>query len=231
MQLGKSSEAFGRTVPKPQQGAHKKIKTKIVLIPVKGANQAQIRIGRFLTLRDINNPELLSVMSEYLGGNFASVLNDELRSRRGLVYSVGSFAQGQKYYGRAAVVTFSRNENVKETIGVIRDTLYRVGNGDIPSEQHKRTINFLKGGHLFQFESYDPFLKTLMFFDHVERNWKDLYNYPQIIERFSVSDMAQITRKIFNWNDLLVVVVGHRSLLKDLKKIGTTQVLGHINYL
>ena len=70
-----------------------------------------------------------------------------------------------------------------------------------------------------------------MFFDHVERDWKDLYHYPQKIETFSPSDIASSTGRVFGWDDLLVVVVGDKSLLKALKEIDSTQTLDYRPYL
>ena len=226
---GTAGENFAREVVRKQK--HTRLKTKIVLVPVAGANQAQIRMGRFLPVSEIKNPELLSLMSGYIGGNFISVLNEELRTKRALVYSAGAVAQGQKFYGRSIISTFSRNEKVVEAIEAIRETLNRVENGEIDPQHLQRTVNYLKGGHLFQFESHDSFLRTLMFFDHVGRDWDDLYKYPEIIGKFSVADVAISTGKIFGWDDSLIVVVGNKSLVKELKKIDSTQVLRHASYL
>ncbi|MCY4645023.1 MAG: insulinase family protein [Bacteriovoracales bacterium] len=226
---GKPSETFVQTAKaKP---IHEKLKTKIVLIPVKGSSQAQIRLGRFLSPEEIQKPDLLSLMSGHLGGNFISALNRELRVKRGLVYSVGSFAQGQKYYGRSAVVTSSRNEKVKESLAVIKKTLGEMGRGKIDPLHLGRTVAFLKGGHLFQFESYNSFLRTLMFFDHVGRDWKDLYRYPKNIETFSPKIIAASTNRIFNWDDILIVIIGDKSLKKDLQQIDSTQTLDYRPYL
>ena len=208
-----------------------KLKTSIVLIPVKGANQAQIRLGRFLRKDEVQKPELLSLMSEYMGGSFISVLNEELRTKRGLVYSVGAFAQGQKYYGRSGISTFSRNEKVKEALQVIQNTLKKIHRGGIEDGRLERTVNFLKGSHLFQFESYDSFLRTIMFFDHVGRDWNDIYKFPGVISKFSSADIVASTRRIFFWDDLVILVVGDKLLLKDLREVGSVQVLSHRNYL
>ena len=226
---GKPTETYIREVADKQK--FDKLKTKIVLIPVKGANQAQIRIGRFLSKKDIQNFELLEVMAEYLGGNFASVLTEELRTKKGLVYSVSAFAQGQKYYGRSIISTFTGNEKVKETLQSIRNSLRDIGSGSISQERLVRTVNFLKGSHLFQFESHDSFLRTLMFYDHLEKDWHSLYQFPQIIDKFSAQDVSTTLQKIFNWEDILVVVIGNPSLLKSLREVDSVQVLNHRQYL
>lgn len=222
---GKSTETYAREVVKKQ--SHQKLKTKIVLIPVKGANQAQIRMGRFLRRQDIKNSEMLEVAAAYLGGNFISVLNEELRTKRGIVYSVGAFAQGQKYYGRSGISTFSGNENVKETLQVIKDSLNR----SIQEQHLKRTINFLKGSHLFRFESNDSFLRTLMFFDHLGKDHSDLFEFPQLIDQFKVGQISSTFQEIFNPKDLLIVIVGDTSLLKPLKEMDSVQILSYKNYL
>ena len=226
---GTEKEVAQRDIQKVDE--YKKFKTKIVLIPVNGANQAQIRIGRFFSGSDVRDPELLSVMSGYIGGNFISVLNHELRTKKGLVYSVSAYGGSQKYYGRSVIRTSSRNEKVNEALESIKEVLKKAENGEIDPSHLQRTVQYLKGGHLFQFESYNSFLRNLMFFDHVGREWSDLYAYPSIIEKFSVKDVSQATTRMFNWDKVLVVIVGDKSLRKQLQEVGSVQTLNYKKYL
>src|SRR5690606_14419423 len=78
---------------------------EIFLVTVPEANQAQVRIGRFLDEEEVKPQETLELLSTYLGGGFTSVLMRELRTKRGLVYSAGAFAAGQRRYGRSAIQT------------------------------------------------------------------------------------------------------------------------------
>lgn len=75
---------------------------RIYLVPVKEANQAQVRLGQFLDPSQIERRDHLIMASEYLGsGGFTSRLLQELRVKRGLTYSAFAYAGGQ--IGRAHV--------------------------------------------------------------------------------------------------------------------------------
>ena len=132
---------FQRVAKKDQK--FKKLKKKIILVPVPNANQAQIRLGRFLPLSKIQNDDLLILSSSYLGGGFISVLNQEIRVKRGLTYSIGATARSQKYYGRSTIMTFSRNDKVSETISIIKEILGKAQN-EIDGEGLHSVRNYLK---------------------------------------------------------------------------------------
>src|SRR5690606_14169527 len=76
--------------------------SSIYLIPVPGANQAQIRIGRYLTAQEVEGKDdQFQFLSGFLGGGFTSKLIQELRVKRGLTYSAGAYISMQRDYGRA----------------------------------------------------------------------------------------------------------------------------------
>lgn len=206
-------------------------KTKIVLVPVKNANQAQIRIGKTLGAKDIVAPDLLNLSSSFLGGGFISILNQELRVKRGLTYTVSAIAQAQKYYGRSIIMTFSRNDKVAESINVIKDVLKRTREGEISEEGLQTMKNYLAGSHLFQFESNDSFLRNLMLYDHVERNWSELFNFPKAVKAMEKKSVAYTVGKIFDESDSVIVVVGNKNLLNSLKKVATTQIIEAKSFL
>lgn len=201
-----------------------KQKGKIVLIPVKSANQAQIRFGQYLPLSKIKSDDLLVLSSGYLGGGFISVLTQEVRVKRGLTYSIGAVARSQKYYGRSTIMTFSRNDKVAETISIIRDILNQSKEG-VDEGSLLNMKNYLKGSHLFQFESNDSFLRNLMSYDHMERSWSDLYNFPKTVESFNSKDVSETIGKVFGEENTFIIVVGSKSLLKSLKTIGPVEVV------
>ena len=82
-------------------------------MPVPKANQAQIRVGRYLTYDESKKDhELMSLASKYMGGGFTSRLMQELRVKRGLTYSAGAYASTQKTYGRSGISTFTKNNTL-----------------------------------------------------------------------------------------------------------------------
>ena len=93
---------------------------------VPSANQAQVRIGRLLKKEELGNDALMLFTSKFLGGGFTSQLMQAVRVKAGLSYSVSAFAAGQKEYGRSGIMTFTKNETIKELLDVIKKTLTSV---------------------------------------------------------------------------------------------------------
>ena len=189
------------------------------LVTVPKANQAQVRIGRYLNRNEVqNNDEVLDFMSSILGGGFTSILNREARIKRGLTYSIGAFAAGQKYYGRSGIITATRNEKVLEMVSVIKGSIDKVAKKEFSEEQFKTTKNFLKGSYPFQYETVKSFMGQMVFLDHVGNNYSKFHSFPEKIASIKEGDIAKAAKDIFNWKKQVVVILGSKSLEKELKK-------------
>lgn len=191
--------------------------TQVTLITVPNANQAQIRMGRFLNKGEYENRASLALSGHYLGGGFTSKLMRELRSNRGLVYSVGAFASGQKDYGRAVISTFTKNENIPLLLDVVKESLTNV-----KQAMDDDTFSFVKeslaGSDPFKFEKTSRYLNELLFMDHLRRPYSDVYNFQSEVLATKKDTVAATTEQVFNWNEQSIVIVGDKSLEKSLRK-------------
>jgi zinc protease len=206
--------------------------SSIYLIPVPGANQAQIRIGRYVTSEEVTGKhDALGFLAGFLGGGFTSKLVQELRVKRGLTYSAGAYASMQKDYGRAGIVTFSKNETAAETIFIIRDIFAEVGNGKITADEFKHQQGHQIGGFAFGFEETSAFLGQIMLYDHQNRDLKELVEYPARIARMTQTDLARTDAEVFPWERQTIVVVGDKSLAKSLGRIRPVKILNYQDFL
>lgn len=212
-------------VPKLQKGP------EISLIVVKDANQAQVRMGQYLPESEIEDAEALALTSEYLGGGFTSVLMREVRVKRGLTYSIGSFAARQKYYGRSGISTFTRNETAGALLEVIKNILEQGAAGEIADEDFERVKNAFIGSYPFSLESSASYLSQLMNFDHIDEPYSRLSRFPEIIKGVKKNEMVQIFKNIFEWDKMKIVVVGDESLEKELSKFGKVKKYSYQNFL
>jgi zinc protease len=200
---------------------------RIFLVPVPGANQAQIRIGRYIPGAEAKDPdERFSFAADYLGGGFTSQLIQEVRVKRGLTYSVGSYVSLQADYGRAGISTFSKNETVVDTLKVIKDVLSKNQNpANIKAEDLDHMKNYVIGHYPFSFEGSDSFLMQLMMLDHIQQPLEKLYLYPERVKKLGVREVADGIAKLYNWDEQVIVVVGDPSLAGPLSQIRKVEII------
>jgi zinc protease len=213
-------------IKKPQS------QSSIYLIPVPGANQAQIRIGRYMTKSETSGKnDQLSFMSGFLGGGFTSKLVQELRVKRGLTYSAGAYASIQKDYGRTGIMTFSKNETAAEVISLIRDIFQDTNNGKFTEKEFKHQQGHQVGGFAFGFEEGQAFLNQLMIYDHQGRKYEELVSFPKTISELTPESLSQISLEALAWDKLTIVVVGDKSLEKSLSRIRPVRILNYEDFL
>lgn len=204
----------------------------IYLIPVPGANQAQIRIGRYLVSSEVGNKyDHYQFLSGFMGGSFTSKLVQELRVKRGLTYSAGAYISLQRDYGRAGIMTFSKTETAAEAIGIIRDVFAEVGTGKITPKEFSHQQGHEIGSYAFGFEETSAFLGQIMLYAHQGRPLAELAQYPDRVSKMSPKDLAQSTMEIYPWEKMSIVVVGDKSLEKSLSKIRPVRILDYKDFL
>lgn len=214
------------TLKKPED------QSAIYLVEVPGANQAQIRIGRYLTQSEFENKyDQFQFLASFLGGGFTSKLVQELRVKRGLTYSAGAYVSLQRDYGRAGVITFSKNETAAEAISVVRDSLQDIADGKISEKEFTHQKNHQIGGYAFGFEETNAFLGQIMLYDHQQRNLEELATYPNRIAKLTPNAVAKADMEVFQWERQTIVVVGDKSLVKSLSRIRPVRVIKYQDYL
>jgi len=204
---------------------------KITLVTVPTANQAQVRIGKFLNRDEIKQSELMALAADYLGGGFTSRLMRTLRVESGLTYGVGAFAGGQKEYGRAGIMTSTDVKTVSELLKKTKATLDKGAAGEIKEVDLKRSQGSMAGSYPFGFESSSSYLTQLMYLDHVGMDYSELVLFPERIRSFKAQEVAKKIKSLYEWETLDIVIVGPKSLFPELKKVGKTEVKTYKNYL
>jgi zinc protease len=213
----------------------KRSKTEIVFIPVPDANQVQVQIGRFLNFDEIGDRRLDTLATEFLGGGFTSRLMREVRVKRGLTYSIGSYISSQKQYGRAGISTFTKNETINKLIEVINDAVEKIKKEGISQEDLERSRGAIVGAHPFKFESNRAFLAQLLYLDHVERPYAELFDFNQAVMKYTTTDVSKKIEDVFGTNSQIIFVLGDKSIEKELKKLspklGKMKVLDYKSFI
>ncbi len=225
----KGQGTFERVVNYKKPTKH--LKPKITLIPIPQANQAQVRIGKFLSNDEINEPELMQLGSHFLGGGFTSRLMRVLRVESGLTYGVGAFAGGQKQYGRAGISTSTKVESVGLLLEKTKETIKKASAGEISPANLLRAQGSLAGSYPFGFESTSSYLSQLTYLDHRGEPYSSLFDFPEKVRAFNSEQVAKIIQSLYGWEEQSITIVGPRSLKKILEKYGDVTVKNYKKFL
>lgn len=231
-QLKGSPSDFVRTVEAPKKRVNK---TEFVFVPVPDANQVQLRIGRFLNYDETSERNLDALASDFLGGGFTSRLMREVRVKRGLTYSIGSFISSQKQYGRSGISTFTKNQTIDRLIEVIDEAVTKISKDGITEADLARSTDGMIGAYPFKFENNHAFLAQLLLLDHIGRPYSDLFDFKDSVAKYSAKDVAARIEKVFSMKRQVIFVLGDKSIEPKLraltKKYGPLKVVDYKPYL
>jgi predicted Zn-dependent peptidase len=97
----------------------------------------------------------LSVLDSAFGGSVSSRLFTEVREKRGLAYSVGSYSEQFVDRGVVALYVGTREDNVGEACEIIGRELVRLRDGGLSDDELRRAKEHIKGRMVAR-EFYDP---------------------------------------------------------------------------
>jgi predicted Zn-dependent peptidase len=94
-----------------------------------------------------------SVLDTVLGGSMSSRLFQEVREKRGLAYSVGSYVVGYADAGQVGVYLGTREDNLATACDIIGTELRRIGENPLSDVELRRAKDHLKGRLVLGMES------------------------------------------------------------------------------
>lgn len=172
-----------------------------------------------------SNPDLhaVQVMNYILGGGgFSSRLMREIRSNRGLAYSVYSyFSVGRRLLGPFVAGCETKNESVAEVVMLLRAEMDTIRQQLITEQELKQAKDSLINSFVFTFENPHALTKRIMS--------QQMYGYPehyldeyrQRIAAVTVADIQRVALTYLHPEQQLLVLVGDREALQpSLKQLG-----------
>ena len=124
-----------------------------VAFHAKETEQYHICIGGEGISRNDERRYALSILDAILGGSTSSRLFQEVREKRGLAYSVYSWASQYQDTGQVGIYVGTREDNVVEALGVIGGELARVRDERVGDDELRRAREHVKGRLALSMES------------------------------------------------------------------------------
>jgi len=133
----------------------------------------------------------LGVMDTILGGGMSSRLFQEIREKRGLAYSVGSYHAQYLDTGQVTVYAGTRPDNAEKVVRLINSEVERFIEGGATADEIFRAKEAMKGSLVLGMESTSARMSRL---GKSEVTHGELLSIDEIIERVDAVEQADLTR-------------------------------------
>ncbi|MGJ3192515.1 insulinase family protein [Paenarthrobacter nitroguajacolicus] len=158
--------------------------------------QANIIMGCPTIVATDDRRFVMSVLNAVLGGGMSSRLFQEIREKRGLVYSTYSFTAAYAdagYFGMYAGCTPSKVRQVLELLGVELDKLAKDG---ITEEELRKAVGQLSGGIVLALEDTGSRMSRLGRAELVSGEFQDIDETLARIQAVTVEDVQDLAREL-----------------------------------
>ncbi len=166
----------------------------------------------------------LSVLSEYMGGGIQSVLGNEIRSKRGLAYSVYSYFGKRDKSGFVMVYLGTKPESVVESVKQILIELEKAKKGQINENELEMAKSQIINSFVFRFQTAFDLLEEFAGYDHYGYKEDYLEKYTERINLVSKEDVIKAANRFYSTEKPLIFIVGDTSKSK-IEELGSVEFL------
>ncbi len=174
-----------------------------------------------------NNPDYftITVMNEIFGGGFSSRLFNDLRTAKGLAYSVGGgVGYGWDRPGLTDIEMQTKSASTVEGIEGINSEIDDLLKNPPSDEELKRAKDNILNSFIFEFDTPEKVLREKMAYEFYHYPLDFLERYRSEVEKVTAADVASVARKYVHKNQMAVLVVGNESEYgKPLSSLGPVQ--------
>jgi zinc protease len=162
-----------------------------------------------------------TVLNQVLGGGgMSSRLFEEVREKRGLVYSVGTQLVPYKAAALVSGSLATSNAQVGDALRLVRAELARVAKDGVSDSELAAAKSYMTGSFPLRLTSNAAIAGMLVAIQNTGLSPDYITAYPDLINAVTHDDIRRVARRLFARDDYLVVVVGQPAGLDAPKKGG-----------
>ena len=185
-----------------------KTAAKPIIVPYDNPQSIVIFGGPGL-LRDDPDYYAASVLNYVLGGGgFNSRLTEEIREKRGLVYSVGTQLHPMLSAGLFLGSLSTRNDQAGQALGLVREAFARIALEGITEQELNDAKAYLTGSFPLRLTSNGAIAGLLAAMRASNLGPDYIDRYPEYIDAVRLEDVRRVAQRLLASGNLLVVVVG-----------------------
>jgi len=192
----------------------------LVLFIRKDLNQSTILLGQTSLKRTTDNTDIyaLRVMNEILGeSSFTSRLFREVRDKRGLAYSVGSYFDTSSYAFPGDWLAFAqtRAEKTVETTSIMIDVVEGMKAERVSDQELQLIKDSLANSFVFGFTDSTSIARQRLILDFRGYPQDYLQSYTARIGDVTAEDVQRVANTYLKLEHLIIVVVGNEAYFEQ----------------
>ncbi len=213
-------ELKGKLIPRLERWPMGEI-PKLTFISKFEKEQKTVKINRPITQANIllghagvsrENPDFyaITVMNYILGGGgFASRLMEEIRNKRGLAYSVGSFFDPGKYPGSFQIVLQTKNPSAREAISLSIQQMERIQKELVSEKELEGAKKYLIGSFPMRLDTQGKLANFLTQVEYYGLGLDYPERYPSLIHSVTREEILRVAKKYLHPKKVVLVVVAN----------------------
>ncbi len=150
----------------------------------------------------------LYALNSILGGSVSSRLFQEVREKRGLVYSIYSFLSGYSDGGMVTIYAATRPKEVDRVVDLVCRQIRQVGVKGIERNELERAKIQMKGSLMLSLESSHSRMSKLAKDELTYGRHASLDDMLANIDRINVEQVAKVARQYFKLDSLAITGLG-----------------------
>lgn len=142
------------------------------------------------------------------GGSFSSRLYQEVREKKGLAYSIGTYLYPLDWSALILGSVATQNARVGESIALVRQEWRRLAENGVTDEELAAAKAYLTGSYVLQFDNTDKVARLLVSIqlDNLGIDYIEKRN--SYIEAVTRADVARVAKRLLDAKALSFAVVG-----------------------
>jgi predicted Zn-dependent peptidase len=148
------------------------------------------------------------VLNSVLGGSVSSRLFEEVREKRGLVYSIYSFLSGYSDSGTMTVYAGTRPKEVNKVLELIRREIKRIAQSGIDGAELIRTKEQMKGSLMLSLESSHSRMNKLAKDELITGGHTSLDDMLGEIDATTEAQVFRVAQDLLDLKSMAITVLG-----------------------
>jgi len=151
----------------------------------------------------------VQVANRILGGGFATRLFNEVRSRQGLAYSVGSMAgTGFRNPGLFAAFTMTKTETSEKATTAVLKEIKKMITTEVTDEELAQAKDSILNSEVFNFDTKQEILNRAVMFERYHYPADFLQTYQKNVKNMTKADVLAAAQAVWRPDDMTILAVG-----------------------